>query len=81
MNKNDCIIVVDELRNNISYPDVEISPLSGCGLPDFPIGKMIRKEAIVMHLRWQCKYLNGDIDEEQLSEELSILKSKKVIMV
>ena len=39
------------------------------------------KEVIVMHLRWQALYLNGNIDEEELSSCLQILKDKKVIMV
>jgi len=81
MTKKELQIVTEELRQNISYPDVEISSLTGCGLSDFPIGKIVRKEAIVMHLRWQCMYFNGGIDEDQLANELFILKSKKVIMV
>lgn len=81
MNKTEIKLVVNELREGKSYPDTDISPLSGCGLSDFPIGKMIRKEVIVMHLRWQCLFLNGNIDEEELSSCLYILKSKKVIMI
>lgn len=81
MNKADLKIVVDEFREGKSYPGTEILPLEGCGLPDFPIGKIIRKEVIVMHLRWQALYLNGNIDEEELSSCLDILKTKKVIMV
>jgi hypothetical protein len=81
MNKADLKIVVNEFRKGISYPMTDISPLSGCGLSDFPIGKIIRKEVIVMHLRWQALYLNGNIDEEELSSCLDILKTKKVIMV
>lgn len=81
MNKKEIKLVVDELRNNTSYPNIDISPLSGCGLSDFPIGKIIQKEVIVMHLRWQALYLSGNIDEEELSSCLDILKTKKVIMV
>ena len=81
MNKAEILIVVDELRNNISYPDVDISSMIGCGLPDFPKGKFVRKEAIVMHLRWQCLFLNGKIDEEELSNELYLLKKNQIIMV
>lgn len=81
MNKSEIKIVVDELRENKSYPEVDISPMSGCGLSDFPSGKIIRKEAIVMHLRWQCMFLNGNIDEEELSYELQLLKTNKIIMV
>jgi hypothetical protein len=81
MNKGELKIVVDELRNGTSYPEVDISPLSGCGLHDFPFGKIIRKEVIVMHLRWQCLFFNGKIDEEELCNCLEIFKWKKVIMV
>ena len=81
MNKAEIKLVVDELREGKSYPETDISPLSGCGLSDFQKGKMIRKEVIVMHLRWQALYLNGNIDEEELSSCLEILKTKKVIMV
>jgi len=81
MTKTEIKQVVDELRNDISYPDVEISPLTGCGLKDFPLNKMIRKEVIVEHLRWQCLYLNGGIDEEELCNNLEIFKWKKIIMI
>ena len=75
------IILADELRADISYPDVDPVPLFGCGLNDFPKFKPVRKEAILQHLRWQCKCLDGSIDENQLSEEFQILKEKKVIMI
>ena len=81
MTKKEIKQVVDELRNNISYPDVEISPLTGCGLKEFPERKIIRKEVIVQHLRWQCIYLNGGIDEEELTNNLEIFKWKKIIMI
>jgi hypothetical protein len=81
MTKKEIITIVNELREGTYYPDVDISPLSGCGLPDFPKNKMIRKEAIVMHLRWQCLYLNGNIDETELSYNLQIFKDKRIIMV
>lgn len=81
MNKADLKIVVDEFREGKSYPETDISPLSGCGLPNFPLKKVVRKEVIVMHLRWQAMYLNGKTDEEELSSCLQILKDKKVIMV
>lgn len=81
MTKKDFQAVVDDLRNGTSYPGVDISPLSGCGLSDFPLRKIIRKEAIVMHLRWQCLFLNGNIDEEELCNELELLRTNKVIMV
>jgi hypothetical protein len=70
MNKAEIKVVVNELREGKSYSGTDISPLSGCGLSDFPIGKIIRKEVIVMHLRWQALYLNGNIDEEELTERL-----------
>jgi len=81
MTKNDCKILVNELRNNISYSDIDTSVLFGCGLDDFPKGKIIRKEALLMHLRWQCLFLNGGIDEQELSDNLWIFKNKRIIMV
>ena len=81
MTKKEIQIVVNELRDKTSYPEVDISPLTGCALGDFPIGKIIRKEVIVMHLRWQCLFLNGNIDEEELCFNLAIFKEKKIIMV
>lgn len=81
MTKQEIKLVVDELRSGESYPDVSIAPLTGCGLSDFPKRKHIRKEVIVQHLRWQCLFLNGNIDEEELCYNLEILKDKKVIMI
>lgn len=81
MTKQDLKILVDELRNDVSYPDVDTSPLFGCGLPEFPKRKIVRKEALLMHLRWQCIFLNGNIDEEELCYNLEIFKDKKIIMV
>lgn len=81
MTKDDFKVVVDDLRNGVSYPETDISPLSGCGLSDFPKRKMVRKEVIVMHLRWQCLYLNGNIDETELSNCLENFKDIKLVMI
>jgi hypothetical protein len=81
MTKADLKLLVNELRQDISYPNVDISPLTGCGLRDFPKCKIIRKEALLMHLRWQCIYLNGGIDEQELTDNLQIFKDKRIIMV
>ncbi len=81
MTKKELQIVTRELKEGISYSNIDTSPLYGCGLPDFPLRKMVSKEVIVMHLKWQCLNLNGTIDEEELTNCLEILKRKKVIMV
>lgn len=81
MNKSEVKTVVDELRNGTHYPEVSVEPLFGCGLPDFPDRKIVRKEVIVNHLRWQCLQFNGEIDENQLTEEIEILRAKRIIMV
>ena len=81
MTKQDIKTVVDEYRDNKYYPNVSTEPLVGCALPDFPKGKYVRKEAIVNLLRWQCKYLNGETDEEELTNVISILKIKRVHMI
>lgn len=81
MTKKEIQILVNELREDKSYPGTDISPLCGCGLSDFPQHKMIRKEVLVQHLKWQCKYLNGGIDEEELCNCLDNFKNKKIIMI
>ncbi len=80
MTKQDVLVVVKELRENVIYEDVDDSPLHGLGLNDFSVGKYVRKEAIVKFLNWQCRYLGGGIDENELENCISLLKQKKVIM-
>jgi hypothetical protein len=80
MNKKEIKIVVDELRANKRY-GTDTNILDGCGLSDFPKRKMVRKEVIVDFLQYQCRYLNGGIDEEELSSNIETLKVKKVIMI
>jgi hypothetical protein len=74
-------IVVDELRNHKYYENIDIVPLFGIGLSDFPKGKYVTKEAIVNFLGQQCRYFNGGIDENELTNCLFLLKEKRVIMV
>jgi len=81
MTKQDVKTVVDDLRNGVYYENVSIEPLFGCALKDFPFRKYVRKEVIVNHLRYQCLFLNGGIDEVELDNCLFILKNKQVIMV
>lgn len=81
MNKKELKIVTRELKDGKSYPDADIWVFDGFGLPDYPKGKAISKEAIVQMLRYQTIQLNGSIDEEELSNCLYLLKAKQVIMV
>ena len=81
MTKQDVKVVVDEVRKGVQYPDVDDTPLHGLALPDFPYGKHVRKEVIVRFLNWQSCYIGGGIDEVELTEDLRLLKQKKVIMV
>jgi len=81
MTKKELNIVTRELKEGINYPDTDLTPLWGCALPEFSLFQFISKEVIVMHLRWQCIMMNGNIDEKELNECLQILKDKKVIMV
>ena len=84
MRVEDFRTVVGELRAGCSYPDVDDTPLHGIALSDFPKGKMVRKEAIVKFLSYQCRYMITDgpeFDEEELSNCLMWLKDKKVVMV
>jgi len=81
MTKKDFQIVVNELRNDVSYPDVDTTPLHGCGLNDYPKRKVICKEVIVQFLRWQCLMMNGNIDEQELNYCLEIFRDKKIVMI
>lgn len=81
MLKAEMKIVVDELRNHKYYDNHDIEPLFGIGLPDFVKGKYVAKEVIVNFLALQCRYFNGGIDEDELSNCLFLLKEKQVIMI
>ena len=81
MLKAEMKLVVDELRDHIYYENHDIEPLFGIGLPGFEKGKYVAKEAIVNFLALQCRYFNGGIDEEELSNCLYLLKEKQVIMI
>ncbi len=94
MTKYEIQSIIDDLRQGKSYVDSSLpperymdqifelmAPLEGLALPDFEKGKMVRKEAIVHFLRWQCLRLDGTIDEEELSSCVELLKSNRVIMI
>lgn len=81
MTKQDIKIVVDELRKGVHYPEVDDTPLHGLALPDFEKGKIVRKEVIVNFLNWQTAFLGGGFDEEELTQDISLLKQKRVVMV
>lgn len=81
MTKQDMRVVVDELRLHKTYPEVDDTPLEGLALRDFPYGKHVRKECVVKFLNWQCLRLDGTIDEEELTQDMFLLKKKRVIMV
>jgi hypothetical protein len=80
MTKRDVKILIDELRAGKSYPEVDEGSLYGLALPDFPFGKIVRKEAIVKFLNWQCGRFDGTIDEEELENCIQLFYMKKVIM-
>jgi len=80
MTKQEIKQIVDDLRANKHYK-TDTSILDGIGLPDFPKSKIVRKEVIVDFLQWQCRYLNGGINEEELSDCIEALKFHKVIIV
>jgi hypothetical protein len=81
MTKEDLSILSKELHAGISYPGVDMSPLSGCHSETFPMNKIISKDALVMFLRWKCSMSYGTIDEEELSIYFRIFKDKKIKMV
>jgi hypothetical protein len=80
MNKAELKLVTDEYRQGKHYPEIDLEPIIGIGLPDFEKGKFIRKEVIVNFLNWQCLFLSGETDENELSNCLFLL-NKKVIMI
>lgn len=80
MTKKDVKILMEELRARKTYPEVDDGSLYGLALADFPFGKVVRKEAIVKFLNWQCGRFDGTIDEEELEECIRLFYIKKVIM-
>jgi len=80
MNKAEIKIVTNELREGKTYPGVDTDPLLGLALSDFETGKYVRKEVIVNFLNWQCMYIFGGIDDDELTNCLHLLK-KRVVMV
>lgn len=80
MNKKEIKLVVDELRANKRY-GTDTNILDGVGLSDFQKRKVVRKEVIVDFLQYQCRYLSGGIDEEELGSCIESLRFQKVIMV
>jgi len=81
MNKKELIIVTRELKEGKSYPNADISIFDGFALPNYPKNNIISKETIVQMLRYQTMQFNGEINEQELSNCLYLLKAKKVIMV
>ena len=63
-------------------PDVTIDQLfdtmGGCAY--WEEKRHIRKDMLIKHLRYQCYNLNGRINDEQLSEECEIFRTK-IIMI
>ena len=80
MTKTELITVVNDLRDGKTFPDVDTSPLYGLGLDDFPKRRTVRREVISNFLNWQCMFLDGTIDEEELDNCMFLLK-KKVVMI
>ena len=84
MTKKEISTVVRELQENRyydSYPSGGGDFLFGVGLSDFPLRKMVPKEAIVNFLSYQCRQLNGKVDTDELENCINYLTEKKVIMV
>lgn len=53
--------------NSLDLSDVDERHLHGCGLPDFQ-RVMTTIAPVAKLLRWQCLMLNGDWDQEALTE-------------
>jgi len=81
MTKSEIKSVVNGLRNNVHYEGVSTEPLYGLGLDDFPNSKYVRREVIANFLNWQCMFLDGTIDESELSDCIYLLKKKRVVLV
>ena len=81
MNKRDQKILMDELRAGKTYDGVDTEVLYGCGLPEYEGNKGIAKEVLVNFLNWQCRYLNGGLDYEEMENCFAIFKHKRIIMI
>jgi len=67
-------------NNNISLLDIDNSILYGCALPEFkyPVHCTIIQLAAL--IRWQCQYLFGGWDSEEL-DSIAYIAKKKFILV
>jgi len=64
-------------RENISLDDL-FNTMGGCAF--WEEKKHIRKAMVVRFLAYQCRYLNGNVNDQELSDCCNILK-RKVIMI
>jgi len=68
-----------QLANSNVELDVDDSILFGCGLRDFqPV--VCTLEVIAKFLRWQAMMLNGQWDNEALTECRNILRRKALVV-
>jgi hypothetical protein len=79
--------VTEALRNhenarNQSIKDISLDDLfdtmGGCAY--WNEKHYIRREMLIKHLEYQCRYLNDGIDDEELNSNLKIFK-KYVVMI
>jgi len=87
MTKKDSERLMNDLRNGVKFGESlsEIhdlcEPLEGLGTRDFEDGKFVSYESVLTFLRWQCMQFNGQIDQDELSDCLGLLKRKRVAIV
>jgi hypothetical protein len=86
MNKAELKRAVRELKDGIRYHnDVDqmydmMSPLEGLALSGFGKRKEVSHESVVTFLGYQCRMMNGQVDEEELSELCGLLRKKVVVV-
>jgi hypothetical protein len=84
MNKQDMVRLTMDLENGVPTPNssmLDENPMDGLYLPDFPDRKPVSYDAALSFLRWHCVYMNGNINQTELSEMLEVMRRKRVMIL
>lgn len=67
------------ITNAADLHDFDIGVFDGFGLPDFkPV--YVRIEQVARLIRWQCQYMDGTWDSENLQDIATVGKTKFLII-
>lgn len=78
MTKNEFKVAANIAMNETNLKE-DISVFSGCALPGFqPVFCTIRQVAAL--IRWQCAYLSGGFDMEELNDIAYLAKTRFLII-